>query len=62
MGLLELSTSFLYMNFALLKCRNYVKIQVQNDISPQGKISGLMAFAILYEKLFVVCANVKEFF
>ena len=39
LGLLELSASFLYMNFALLKSRNYVKIRVQNVIFPRGKKS-----------------------
>ena len=42
MGLSELSASFRYMNFAFLKSRNYVKIQVQNEIFPRGKKSGLM--------------------
>ena len=42
MGLLELSTSFLYMNFALLKHRNYDKIQVQTVAFHRGKKSGLM--------------------
>jgi len=36
--LLELSASLLYMNFALLKSRNNVKIHVQNEISPGGII------------------------
>ena len=42
MGLSELSASFRYMNFAFLKSRNYVKIQVQNEIFPRGKNPGLM--------------------
>ena len=42
MGLLELSTSFPYMNFALLMRRNYVKIQVQTVAFHRGKKSGLM--------------------
>ena len=37
MGLLELSTSFPDINFALLKSQNYVKIQVQNEYFPRGK-------------------------
>jgi hypothetical protein len=35
MGLLELSTSFPDINFALLKSQNYVKIQVQNEYFPR---------------------------
>ena len=42
MGLLELSTSFPDINFALLKSQNYGKIKVQNENFPRGKKSGLM--------------------
>ena len=41
-GLLELSASFPYINFALLIGRNYVKIQGQTVAFPPGKKSGLM--------------------
>ena len=41
MGLLELSTSFPDINFALLKSQNYVKIQVQNEYFPREKNPGL---------------------
>ena len=42
LGLSGLSASFPYINFALLKCRNYVKIQVQTVAFHRGKKSGLM--------------------
>ena len=42
MGLLELSTSFPDINFALLKRRYYVIIQVQTVAFHRGKKSGLM--------------------
>ena len=37
LGLLELSASFPYINFALLIGRNYVKIQGQTVAFPRGK-------------------------
>ena len=42
MGLSGLLASFPYMNFALLKSRNYDKIQVQTVAFHRGKKSGLM--------------------
>ena len=42
MGLPGLSASFRYMNFGFKIARNYVKIQVLNEIFPRGKKSGLM--------------------
>ena len=41
LGLSGLSASFPYINFALLKCRNYVKIQVQTVAFHRGKNQGL---------------------
>ncbi len=41
-GFLGLSASFPYINFALLKLRNYDKIQVQTAAFLRGKKSGLM--------------------
>ena len=42
LGLSGLLGSFPYINFALLKRRNYDKIQVQTVAFPRGKKSGLM--------------------
>ena len=42
MGLSGLLASFLYINFGFKIARNYVKIQVLNEIFPRGKKSGLM--------------------
>ncbi len=45
MGLLELSTSFPDINFALLKSQNYDIIQFQTVAFHRGKKSGLMHVA-----------------